>query len=33
VDCPFNGTMGSVDGTSVRSSIVVGRRRRVTASA
>src|SRR5215467_13412683 len=32
VDCPFKGTMGSMAGTSVRSSMVVGRRRCVTAS-
>jgi hypothetical protein len=27
LECPFNVTMGSIAGTSVRSSIVVGRRR------
>src|SRR5215467_1299821 len=32
VDCPFRGTIGSMAGTSVRSSMVVGRRRCVTAS-
>ena len=33
VDSPFNGTMGSIAGTSVRSSMVVGRRRWVAESA